>query len=232
VEGYWLDSLCYYVWLKKLHHRPVIYAPSLRKISAGINCSPTTVKTHISVLIKQGLAHYSAGYLHLKSTNSFEGKLIAIGVSNNKSQQRDLLRFALIKRNIHCQFREYNSRNDVLKFMQGVRFPYKVAKRLYKKAKRLNLNAESYLVNDLTLSNKKIGELCERSQSTGLRIQKSFNNLYLIKSYKRVEKVETGHNRRSFFEKFPGQAYFLSDKGTVFKRLSNGLLLRGEASHE
>ncbi len=192
-----------------------------------LNCSPTTVKTHLTVLQKHEIV-YLEKHLYLKSTNEFksEGKLVPVGIDFNKSKQRDLLRFTLIKRNLHTQYKAYTEKNNTLKLLQGAYFPHKVAKRLLKRNRHLKLTAESSLVNDMTLGNKKIGGICNRSQSTGLRIQKSFNNLYLITSFKRTEKVETGHVRRSFFEKFTGSSYFLSDKGTVFKRLTNGIILR------
>jgi hypothetical protein len=230
VDNDWLDSLCYYVWLKNKHSKPIIYNPSLRKIGALLKCSPTTIKTHISVLKQHNLCHYEPGVLILKSTREFKAEnrsqLVPVGISPNKSEQRDLLRFTLIKRNLHTQFKSFITKNNVLQFLRGKRFPYKVEKSLYRKNQKLNLNAESSLNNEMTLGNKKIGSICNRSQSTGIRIQKSFNNLELITSYKRVHEVAKYHNRRSFFEQFPGQSYFLSEVGTVFKRLSNGILLR------
>src|ERR1700748_1513798 len=35
VDNNWLESLIYYVWMKKLHTKPIIYNFSLRKIGAA-----------------------------------------------------------------------------------------------------------------------------------------------------------------------------------------------------
>lgn len=226
VDGNWLESLIYYVWIKKLHTKPVIYNHSLRKIGAAIKCSPTTVKTHISVLKKHGLCEISAGNLILKSTRQFakENKsLVAVGVSNNKADQRNLLRFATIKNNLHSQYKSYVKKDNVLRLLDGQRFSKKETKSLLNFRRRINI--ENPTNADLTLSNKKFGSICNRSQSTGIKIQKSLNKIGVLLSFNRVEKVATGHNRRSFFELSLDASHFLSKCGTIYKRLSNGLTI-------
>ena len=227
----WLDSLCYYVWIKKLHHRPVIYNYSLRKISAGINCSPTTVKTHLSVLKQHGLCVISAGNLMLKSTNEFfrqKQLMVPVGISNNKTTQISFLRFAVIKRKFHSQTRQYNIKSNTLKYYRGINADYNDIKSGIRLSKLFPnpVALENSMQDVLTLSNRKFGSLCNRSQSTGLKIQKALNDLNLITSHKRVSLVTPlKQNRREFFRLDLGSNHFLSKKGQVFKRLTNRIEL-------
>lgn len=226
IDHNWLDSLCYYVWLKKLYSKPIIYNYSLRKIGALISCSPTTVNTHIQVLKKRGLCETIGPNLLLISTTKLKVKyaspLVPVGVSKNKSDQRNLLRFVLTKNNLHNQYRSYSKKDNILKFLHGERFAYNETKKLMRQAKAYTeIQLENSIQSDLTLSNKRLGNICNRSQSTGIKIQKSLNKLGLIRSSTRVKIIDKGHNRRSFFAQKLGSTYFLTDKGVICQRLSN-----------
>jgi hypothetical protein len=233
VANNWLDSLCYYLWMKKLHRKPVIYNYSLRKIGATINCSPTTIKTHISILKQHGLCEISAGInstdLHLKSTNSFFAEkqlMVPIQISYNKAEQRNLLRFATIKRNLHSQSRQFNIKNNALNYRKGLVKTYNEVKTGLRLAKLFpdSTTLENSMQNVLTLSNEKFGSLCNRSQSTGIKIQKAFNELNLIISTARVRLIDPkSHNRREFFRLELRSSHFLSKKGQVYKRLTNAI---------
>lgn len=234
MAGEWLDSLCYYVWMKKVYHKPVFYNYSLRKISAGVKCSPTTIKHHISVLIKHGLAHISAGDLILKSTNSFykekNSLIVPVKFSANKSEQRDFLRFTVIKRNFHSQSRKYEYKTDALKYhMAGPESPaeLKTYQRLMKDFPDFK-KLEKSMRDVFTLSNETFGKFCNRSKSTGIRLQKSFNKLSLITSRRHVELIsQSSYSRKAFFQLGLGSNCFLSPKGQIYKRLSNSIA-RGE----
>ena len=208
----WLDSLCYFVWMRSLHHRPIIYNYSLRKISAQIGHSPTTIKHHIDILSGKGLCERIGANMHLKSINKLHATdrlLVPVGINPNKSKQRDLIRYTVIKRNLHTQFRKFNQKNNNLKLQ--------------------NLStAESSLTDYLTLSNQKFGTLCNRSKVTGQKIQASLNKLKLIKSTNRVKLVSAEvFTRRSLFELNLSNAYYLSSDGVLLKRLPNEIDLIG-----
>lgn len=229
ISDNYLDSLCYYVWMKKIHQKPIIYNYSLRKISAAIGCSPTTVKTHIAILKGLELIEFSAGNLIIKSTRKlFANKkqlMVPISVSYNKSDQRDLLRFAVIKRNLHSQSRKFQQKNDALNYHKGLSTTYADIKRGRKLTKKDYPNAialESSMQSVLTLSNKKFGAICNRSQSTGIKLQKSFNKLNLIVSSARTKLIEAKkHTRREFFNLELGSSHFISKAGQIYKRLTN-----------
>jgi hypothetical protein len=216
--------------MRNLHQRPVIYNYSLRKIAAKLKASPTTIKTHIEKLERLGLITRKNGHLYFKSTQQFfrerTSPMVAVGIAGNKQQQIAYLRFPIFKRNLHTQYKKVNKKNNVLKMLQGDNLSYKATKAAMRQSKHLNLKTlESSLDTDFTLSNKKIGILTNRSTSTAIKIQKSFNNLGLIKSFKRVKLLFKGHNRRSFFELNLNGSYFLSTKGCIYQRLSNGLII-------
>jgi len=228
----WLDSLCYYVWMKRMHRKPVIYGYSLRKISAGINCSPTTVKTHLSVLKEHGLVNIYAGNLILISTRklfTFNQLMVPVSVSENKAEQRNLLRFAVCKRNLHSQCRQFKAKIDVLKYHKGLVTGFKAVKSALKKVKLYpdQQTLESSMQNEMTLSNKRFGSLCNRSQATGAKIQRAFNSLDLIVSYARTRLIDAKQYSRRVFYKFDLDLnHFLSKRGQIFKRLSNGITLK------
>jgi hypothetical protein len=80
--------------------------------------------------------------------------------------------------------------------------------------------------NEITLSNKKFGAICNRSQSTGIKIQKALNELALIVSRSRTKLIDPKrHNRREFFRLELTSSHFLSKSGQVYKRLTNGIKL-------
>lgn len=227
----WLDTLIYFVRIKGLYHKPVFYNYSLRKLSKPLRCSPTTIKHHVDIMIAKNIAFIDGRHLRLKSTNSLKseyGYLVPIGLTDNKSDQRNLLRFTLLKRNFHTQFRTYTAKSEALKFHNGEvksrseYISFRKKARLFPEPKKLECSIQDVL----TLSNKKFGSICNRSQSTGIKIQKALNDMKLITSLSRVKLVCSDKtNRRSFFEQGFDTSYFLTDKGKVFKRLSNSISL-------
>jgi len=230
----WIDSLCYFVWLKSCNRKPIIYNYSLRKIASLLSCSPSTASFHIALLSKKGLVSFSAHDLHLKSNNDFfkESKLtVPVGVSekNNKPIQRDLLRFAVIKRNLHFQFRTNRDKNNALKFhKQEIKSKqeYKSLRAYFKKYPVRHL-LESSIQNVLTISNQKFGKLTNRSTATGMRLQQRLNRMGLIASKKRVEQHSPERmDKRQFYCLCLPPNYFLSSKGYVWKQLPNTIELK------
>lgn len=229
----WLESLSYFVRLKSFHHRPVFYNYSLRKLSAYLKCSPSTIAKHISILSKMGLCELIGADLHLKSNNSLRKQdkfIVPVGIDLNKANQRTLLRQCLIKRNLHLQFKTFSKKSDALKFLHQ-RVKGMPDLRKCKKAASYfpdQTQLENSVQTVLTLSNKRFGELCNRSQSTGIKIQKQLNKLKLLTSLRRTEIVsEQPIDRRSFFELGLNGSYFLSNRGIVMQRLSNEIKLVG-----
>ncbi len=236
VDNNYLDSLCYYLWIKKLHHKPVIYAYSLRKIAGLIKCSPTTVKHHLDVLKAHSLVNIAGGNLILKSTNEFYRErqlMVPVQISNKKQEQRNFLRFTLIKRNLHTQVTQFNVKSNALNFHKGIIKTYNEIRSGLRLVKLFPdaIALENSMQDELTLSNKKFGSLCNRSQSTGIKIQKALNSLQVLISRSRTKLIDPKkHNRREFFRLELPSSTFLSKQGQVYKRLTNGIRLVGMKS--
>lgn len=227
----WLDSLCYFVRLKSVFTKPIFYNYSLRNLATHLSCSPTTINHHLAILEKHGLIWFANGHLFLKSGNQLKAidkRFVPVGVSANKAEQRTFLRFALVKRNLHSQQRAFTGKSEALQFHRMEIKSASQYKRLRKIAKvhPNKQQLESSTFDVLTLSNQKFGSICNRSKSTGIKVQKAFNELGLVKSISRIVKIPLGKmNRRAFFSLGLDATHFLSFKGFVYKRMPNALEL-------
>lgn len=228
----WLDSLCYWVWLKKIYNTSIFYNYSLRKVSALIACSPATLSHHLTILSKQGLCSVTDGHLHIINPRKLliKGKrclLVPVGVSNNKSIQRDLLRYTLYNRNFFLQTKAFNKKNESLLFVKGKKFSLKDTKRIQKRLNNYPLTPdfESSVDKKLTLSNKKFGSIINRSERTGIKMQQSMKKLKLLRSQKRVILIAVGYTRQMFYANNFNGSYFLSQTGCVYQRLTNSINL-------
>lgn len=235
IDNNYLDSLCYFAWMKiAFDHKPIFYNYNLRKVGNKIGCSPTTAGYHINILLSKGILHERNGHLCLmgrsKLKTNFKSFLVPVGIDRNKSNQIAYLRFATIKTNLHSQSRKHSEKSAILKFRKGLFHDYDEVKRLRRIDKKYPATkiVESSIQNVLTLSNRKFGDLCNRSQSTGIKIQKKLNELFLLKSIKRVKRVkDIKMNRKGFFSLELPSDHFLSNSNYCMKRLSNELVCIG-----
>lgn len=224
IENDWANSLAYYCILKKLYTKPIIYNYSLRKVSAMIKCSPTTLSHHIKILSQRGLLCVKNGNLCLKGTRKLNEEvksiLIPIKSCQTKSEQLVYIRYSIIKRNLDNQHKVVSLKKAILSIQENVKMSYAKAKRLIKL--RNKQTTENSVCDNLVLSNQKFGSLCNRGQSTGAKLQKLFNKLNLIKSSKNVELYSGSHfGRKQFFSLELSGKYFLSNKGLIYSRLPN-----------
>lgn len=231
----YLDSLCYLLWIRKAYKRkPIIYKWQLRKVADKIKCSPTTAGHHIKILIDKGLLYAHNGNLCVVGSNklriNYKSILVPVGIDKNKSNQIAYLRFAIIKRNLSTQIFKHNEKNAVLNFRKGLIHDQKLVRKLRRKSAKFPYTPllESSIQNCLTLSNFKFGLLCKRSGSTGIKIQKKLNDLFLLKSIKRIKRInDTKMNRPGFFSLELNSSHFLSNSNYCMKRLSNELVCIG-----
>lgn len=227
IEQKWDNSLAYYCILKKLYTKPIIYNFSLRKLGATIKCSPTTLSHHIKILSEKGLLSVKNGNLCLKGTRTLNKEvksiLIPIKSCSNKTEQLSYIRYGVVKRNLDIQHKEITLKKAILTIQENVKMTVKTAKKLIKLRNKQKTEISVYA--NLVLSNKKFGSLCNRSQSTGSKLQKLFNNNGLIESNKNVVKYSDDFfSRKRFFSLELDAKYFLSNKGIVYRRLPNRIL--------
>ena len=151
---------------------------------------------------------------------------VAVGISQEKATQRAFLRFVAFKKVLLPQKRVFTQKNTVILFRNGNLKPGQITRKVIKADKMLPDNLESSLCDQFTLSNRKIGTLANRSQSTGLKIQKAFNHIGLIKSLKRIKLIDNNkRNLRSFYSACLDSSHFLSHSGFIYKRQPNALVL-------
>jgi len=224
-EG-WLLSLVYFIHLRQVHRKPVFYNYTLRKISSLIKCSPTTLGTHINILRDKGLLNIKDGHLFLTGSTAlsklYRSFLTPVSVHQSRADQTTALRFVVAKRKLHNQDKVIILKKDIIKLHQHRFTEYAKAKSLLKAKKRLNFNVETSRIEErLVLSNANLGSLCNRSQRTGIKIQKEFNRLGFVETRRNTMILEKGHNRRSFFAKCLSSKHQLSSMGNIFVVLPN-----------
>ena len=232
-EEKWERSLVFFIQLRQLHCKPIIYNFSYRKISKELNCSIGTVKKHIILLEEKGLLNFSHGNLMLVGTNKiknlYKGVLTPVKVVNDKKDQLTCLRYVVIKRNLRLQEKAHKKALDIIYYHKQVKGILKAEATM--KAKT-GLSVEKGLRSDFLLSNVKIGSLCNRGLHTGLKIQSELNQLGLIQSSSNYKLLKNKNlSRKDFFHlqeyagKFTSPAYSLSSKGNIYKRLPNKITI-------
>lgn len=186
------------------------------------------------MLMKHGLIDVRDRHLHLKGSTAllktYRSILVPVLVRSNKAEQITALRFVEVKKNLHYQDKAIELKKDIIKLHESKFTKYKDAKRLLKAQRLMNFNVETSEINTmLILSNKRLGQICNRSQRTGIKIQKALNDLGLVKTKRNTLLLEKGHNRRSFFSKCLNSSHQLSTQGNIFKVLPNRWTIVGDA---
>jgi len=226
-EG-WHDSLYYYIRVKKLYHNPVIYNYTNRKIATQIGASPSSIAKHIKILIEKGLAHKRDNNLCLYNAdkallnlNLKNQTIINLPLRFNKRDMLDELRGVIIIQNINNQKKAIVKSSEIVKKCHS-----KTAKISKKEIKFLSKNGGSQNVEKnintrVSLSNKSIGKLLNRSQGSGKLYQKRLNNLGVISSKAKIEVTKVRLSNKMFFELKKGQ--FVNKEGFLATQSSNTL---------
>lgn len=226
-EG-WETSLFYLSQLYCIHKHPVFYNYSIRGLAMLLNCSASTLSVHIKILRQKGFISVKNGNLHLIGRKHLQGRykqrLTKIPLYATKQDQITYFRFILAKDNLDRQQRKIQLKKNIVKMHTSQRTAHKEAKRLLKAEKTMRskgIDVATSINENLMLTNKKLGALCSRSQRTAIKIQKQFNSLGLVKTCRNMQFVQSGLNKRAFFEKYYLGKYLLSKSGNVFVSLPN-----------
>lgn len=243
-EEKWERSLVFFVQLRTLYTKPIVYNFTYKKISMLLNISIGTVKKHIDILKSKNLVSVNNKNLCLKGTTAlkklYTGVLVPVKLSDNKKDQLTLLRYIVIKRNLRLQEKACRKALDIINYHKGrlKGLTGKGVKSLLKREEAMKaktgLSVEKGLRTDFLLSNVKIGGLCNRGIHTGLKIQAEFNRLGLIESSSNYRFIPSTKaiSRKDFFHlqeysgKFTSGAYSLSGKGNIYKRLPNKITIK------
>lgn len=228
VEEGWINTLVYFVQLRKIHSKPLFYNYSLRKLSEPLKCSPTTLSYHLKIMAQKGLIKVTDSNLLLigsyKLRIQYKSTLTPIKYSLNRKDQLNLIRYSLINNNLYQQNKAIQEKKNVISIHKAPKL--RLLKKIIRKHGSLS-NVETSLNEKLILSNMTVGVICNRSQSTGLKIQKALNKLKVVKTKRNVKLCSTErYNRRAFYNLCLPSKYLLSKDGYVFLSQPNEWVVR------
>ena len=235
-EG-WHDTLYYYVRLKKQFHKPIFYNYSYRKIANLINASPSSVSKHVKILIDKNLAHISNGHLCIYSpqnsllkNNIKDNTIVNIPYHASKRAMLDELRGVILIQNLNCQKKAIARSSAIVKKCN--RPDSIVSKREYKYiTKKGGLEVlEKNINNNVSLSNKSIGVLFNRSQSTGKLYQKRLNKQGVISSKANIKVLLVGVVSKMCIDLKKGQ--YVNRDNNLIQQSSNLIFSKNTLSNE
>lgn len=200
----------------------VLYEP--KEIAKTLNLSLATVYNHINKLKELDLLFIENKHIRFRGANAlkklFGQVIVSVPLSSNKQIQRTYLRSPLIIGKLKQQEKAIIFKENAVQLQKKQHLTKKEYQRL-KKVEKSNVNVNS-VKKDLTLSNAKFGSLCNRSQSTGKKIQKELNKLGLIKSKRNFEFISKFEINSDIFKSLDlSSKYILSKKGLVYIVLPN-----------
>jgi len=225
-----LDTLRIWILLKNRFNTGVFYNYTYRSIGTAIGVSPETVRKHLPMLIKEGVAQISGKNLRMVGIEKLKkGKktCILIPIHKDKSNQIVEFRRAVVLNNLHKQDKalikksqlvniaKYNGRfsKSQLKYIQKQGGMEKMLKNIEKDNKCI------------TLSNRGFGKKVHRSQSTGYRLQRTLRMMGYIKSYSRRVVVKTNSSIYEYVELYRNGGYvYNKDTREITRQLSNEIV--------
>lgn len=221
----WLDTLTYFVWLKK---KNVIYNYTARSAAKIFNIHPSTLIKHVEKMKSLGLVFMSGGNLCTIGVNRLYVKygkpLVKVKyTTTSKSNQQYYIKFFLLKHNLKTQDYVYSKKSKLIKIQGGAYTTKAEYYALLNQKKPLNLGR---MQDRYTLSNKSLGELYGRSQCTGLRLQKKFRELNLIKTSSKYKLLETQVSELEFNIYYKNCGY-IRINGNLYRRDTNTFYLVG-----
>ena len=205
-----LDTLRIWVAMKSRFKTGVYYNWTYRSVAKEVGVSPETIRKHLPLLIKEGMAEISGKNLRMVGIEKLKrGKrtCILIPIHKEKSIQK--------KSNIVKIANQANGRlsKSQLKFIQKSGGMDKLLKSIEKDN------------NCITLSNKGFGKKVHRSQSTGYRLQRTLRNMGYIKSYSRWVVVKTNSSIYEYIELYRNGGYvYNKDTREITRQLSNQIV--------
>ena len=228
ISNKWEISLAYFILLRGRYKNNTYYNFTYRSLQDKTGISYSVLSRHIKRLKDKGLVSVNNGNLTLtgscKLAELYDSKLIPISKASNKKDTILNIQFTRIIRNLKSQHFVVKRLIGIKKLQNQSFTTYNQAKNLIK-YKREN-NTERLTNDYYMLSNRKFGSLNNRSQSTGLSIQKRMNNNGLIISKRNSLKCsDIKTNKRGFYNMCLPSNYRLGSDGIIYKSLPNKIYL-------
>lgn len=229
IKNKWELSLSYFILLRRFYNNNTFYNFSYRKLSKQTHISASVLNRHIKRLKEKGMIVFRDGNMTLVGTDKLKKKetekCVAIETDSNKKSIKLNIQFTRILRSLRQQQHVVIKKVETIQLQKPKFISKNKAKRLlkYRKEALNNKQITEKSVNDYyMLSNQKIGQLNNRSKSTGIAIQKKLNEANLIKSTKnRKLYSEKVFDKRAFYNLCLPSCYQLSKRGLIYRVLPN-----------
>jgi hypothetical protein len=207
----------------------IIFNFNYVKASKVLQISVGATHNHIKKMIKYGWVEIQAnGNLKIKGVNSLktasEKKTILVAVKPTKKLQILQFRYTIIYHNLDIQKNKIILKTDLVKKARTLNLP--LFKKEYQKITKLGGidRFEKSILNRVTLSNKKIGLILSRSQSSGKIYQRDMKKQRLVESkcfYEILGKLD--YKCLNEAKKQSECYYLIVDNGILKRRSSNNL---------
>lgn len=221
----WLTTLYYYILIRKLYKTPHIYNYSFRKISRLTGVSTSVIAHHVKIILEKGLAHVHNGNLCFISQAKVN-KLISrgnaiINLPFEKNRKRMILelRGVIIVGNLDNQKIHTITRFEIVKKCKSENALLSTKEKKILRKEGGSSQIEKNINGRITLSNKRIGNIFRRSQSTGKRIQRGLNHLGIIRSNEFIEILNDKFHPEML--RYKNRGYFRTKNNELAKQHSN-----------
>lgn len=226
-----LDTLRIWVAMKSRYKTGVFYNWTYRSVAKEVGVSPETIRKHLPLLIKEGMAEVSGKNLRMVGIEKLKkGKKTCILIPIHKDKSNQILEFrnAIIRNNTDKQRKAIQKKSNIVKIasQSDGRLSKSQLKFIQKSGgmeKMLkNLEKDN---NCITLSNRGFGRKVHRSQSTGYRLQRTLRMMGYIKSYSRRVVVKTNSSIYEYVELYRNGGYvYNKDTREITRQLSNEIV--------
>jgi len=174
-EGGWLRSLAYFCRMKLYYYNNVMYNYSLRKLARLLGCSPGCLRSHLTILEREGLVKYEGNNIRFVGFQKLQEysirkqrttkEIYLVNSGDFVSELRAvLLRTKLLEEDYQIRRSESRIRNVFVK------------------------SGKEMIARPIGISNLGFGKLLGMSQSTGLRVIKKLKQLGIL-DYQRLIQV-------------------------------------------
>lgn len=225
-----LDTLRIWVAMKSRYRTGVYYNWTYRSVAKEVGVSPETIRKHLPLIIKEGMAQISGKNLRMVGIEKLKkGKktCILIPIHKDKSKQILEFRYAVLRNNTDKQDKAIKKKSQLVNIAKyNGRFSKSQLKYIQKQGgmeKMLkNLEKDNKCI---TLSNRGFGKKVHRSQSTGYRLQRTLRMMGYIRSYSRRIVVKTNASIYEFVELYANGGFVYDrEKRIITRQLSNEIV--------
>jgi len=225
------DTLRIWILLKNRFNTGVFYNYTYRSIGTAIGVSPETVRKHLPMLIKDGMAEISGKNLRMVGIEKLKkGKRTCILIPIHKDKSNQILEFrnAIYRNSYDKQRKAIQKKSQLVKIasQSNGRFSKSQLKFIQKSGGLEKMLKNIEKDNDcITLSNRGFGRKVHRSRTTGYRLQRKLREFGYIRSYSRRVVVKTNASIYEFVELYANGGYvYNKDTREITRQLSNEIV--------